>query len=404
MKIAVYHNLPSGGAKRALLEFTSRMSGRHHLDVFSLTSADHGFADLRPFVHKYRTFEFRPLPLMQSPFGRINNGARILDLFRLARVNRSVARKIDASGYDVAFVHPCRFENSPSVISELGRIPTVFYCQEPLRVLYEETPPRPYLTRHAARRKHLDRLDPLPGLHRAFLKKRDRSNLLRAGAVLVNSEFSRDNIRNTYGVRPLVSYLGVDIEKFKPRAIGKERILLSVGSMTPLKGFDFLVRATALIPEEKRPPLCIISNFENPPERKYMEDLSTELRVDLRLAGNVDEEGLVGLYNRAIAVVYAPIREPFGLVPIEAMACGTPVVAVREGGVPESVLHEQTGFLTDRDPEVFARAVEGLLDDPTLAEEFGRNAREHVVRHWSWERATATVEKHLSASAGNALN
>jgi len=404
MRIAVYHNLPSGGAKRALLEFTSRLSDRHRFDVFTLMSADHDFADLRPFVENHRTFEFHPLPLMKSPFGRINNGARIIDLFRLARIGRSVARRIESTGYDVAFVHPCRFENSPSVISALTKLPAVFYCQEPLRVLYEDTPSRPYLAEHASRRKHLDRLDPLPGLYRSLLKHRDRSNLMRADSVLVNSEFSRENIRDTYGVDPLVSYLGVDIEKFRPTGIGKERILLSVGSMTPLKGFDFLVRATARLPEGKRPPLYIISNFENPPERRYMEDLSRELTVDLRLVGNVDEEGLVGLYNRATAVVYAPIREPFGLVPIEAMSCGTPVVAVREGGVQESVLHEHTGFLTDRDPKMFAEAVERLLDDPALADEFGRNGRDHVEQHWSWDRATATLEKHLAVSAGNVLN
>ena len=82
----------------------------------------------------------------------------------------------------------------------------------------------------------------------------------------------------------------------------------------------------------------------------------------------IPDEGLVQLYNRAMLTVYAPIMEPFGFVPLESMACGTPVVGIREAGVRETVRHAETGFLVDRDPEQFAAAVLALLDDDAYDE------------------------------------
>ena len=93
----------------------------------------------------------------------------------------------------------------------------------------------------------------------------------------------------------------------------------------------------------------------------------------------LDVEKLKNYYNRARLCVYTPVAEPFGLVPLEAMACGTPVVGIREGGVPESIVHEQTGLLVERLHERFAAAVQSLLANPDLAETYGRNGREHVT-------------------------
>jgi glycosyltransferase involved in cell wall biosynthesis len=400
MKIAVFHNVPSGGAKRALHEAVRRLSPRHRIDVFTLSTADHEFADIRPWVANHNVTQFSPLPLFSSPFGRINNLTRILDLVRLKRVCGSIARLVDSAGYDLLFAQPCRFENSSSVLRHVRRTPAAFYCQEPLRVLYETPPPRPYMGQHAARRQLLDRLDPFPGLYRSVLKRRDRANLRSAGAVLVNSNFIRESVNSIYGRDAQVSYLGVDTEKFRPLRRNREPILLSVGSLTPLKGFDFLIRSVACLPAHRRPLLQIASNFEHPPERFFLEQLARELHVDLRLLSNITEEALVECYNAASLVIYAPIREPFGLVALEAMACGVPVVAVREGGIPETVIHEQTGLLVNRHEDEFAEAIACLLDQPALASRLGINGREHVTSRWTWNHAVANLEQSLLACSG----
>jgi glycosyltransferase involved in cell wall biosynthesis len=83
------------------------------------------------------------------------------------------------------------------------------------------------------------------------------------------------------------------------------------------------------------------------------------------------------------------------------MACGTPVVAVREGGVQEAVLHEQTGIMVERDPVQFADAIGDLLANPDKAASYGQKGREHVQQNWTWDRAIETLEMHLLSSVKN---
>ena len=134
---------------------------------------------------------------------------------------------------------------------------------------------------------------------------------------------------------------------------------------------------------------------------RYLEELARECRVELVLLGAVSEDDLVRLYNEALVVVCASVREPFGLVPLEAMACATPVVSVEEGGLAESVIDGQTGLLVERDPRRVAGAVHDLATDPVLARQLGSNGRQHVLNHWTWERSIETLERSLqSVSAG----
>jgi glycosyltransferase involved in cell wall biosynthesis len=85
------------------------------------------------------------------------------------------------------------------------------------------------------------------------------------------------------------------------------------------------------------------------------------------------------------------------------MACGTPVVGVNEGGVKESVVHEQTGLLVDRDADRFADAIKKLILNPRLAKAYGQSGRKHVQENWTWAQSTSKVEQHLQAcaAAGN---
>jgi len=83
------------------------------------------------------------------------------------------------------------------------------------------------------------------------------------------------------------------------------------------------------------------------------------------------------------------------------MACGTPVVGVREGGVRETVVHGETGLLVERDPRLFADAVSSLLRDPERRDDMGRQGVEYVKREWSWERSVATLERRLEEAAAH---
>jgi glycosyltransferase involved in cell wall biosynthesis len=395
MKIAIYHNLPSGGAKRTLYEAVKRLVGKHHIDVYTLSCANHEFADLRPFIESYQIFDFKPGHQFGSPFGRLNQAVRLIDLFRLQAINRLITRNIERAGCDLVFVQPSQFENSPSILGKIRGIPTVFYCHEPLRYLYETSPQRPYDQLEIKHRRMLNKVDPLPALYKSVLKNVDRRNIKKSSLVLVNSEFSRQAVNKIYNVDAKVSYHGVDTQHFLPKTTEKQHMVISVGSLTPLKGFDFLIQMISEFPLERRPVFKIASNFQNPPEREYLQSLADDMKVRLELVGNISDEQLVELYNQAIVTVYAPIREPFGLVPLESMACGTPVVAVSEGGIQETVIHGVTGYQVERNAKSFAAAVDVLLTNPTKAAEFGSNGRMQVLQRWTWEKAIESLESHL---------
>jgi glycosyltransferase involved in cell wall biosynthesis len=146
-----------------------------------------------------------------------------------------------------------------------------------------------------------------------------------------------------------------------------------------------------------RPPLVVASNFQNGDERIFLENLAKQCGVGLTLLGAVTEDRLLRLYNEAMIVAYSPVREPFGLVSLEAMACGTPVVGVNEGGVAESIIDGHTGLLVDRDPRRFAAAISRLITDSELSHRLGSNGRQHVLRQWTWEHAVAALERSLES-------
>jgi starch synthase len=110
----------------------------------------------------------------------------------------------------------------------------------------------------------------------------------------------------------------------------------------------------------------------------------------------ISREDLIHLHSHATVFVCPSIYEPFGLVILEAMACETPVVASRVGGIPEIVVEGETGYLVDLDPadvDGFTTALAGrlleLLADPTLAAKMGQAGRERVVQHFGWPAIAA---------------
>lgn len=395
MRIAVYHNLPSGGAKRALQNILNHLASRHEISVFSLSSADHDFCDFRTVTHEHHVCPYQPLTLFKSPFGRLNQGIRTLDLFRLRRLQREIALNIDSRDYDAVFVHQCQYSNAPSVL-EFLRTPSIFYCQEPPRILYEPRIQRPYskLRRY---QKAGNLFDPLPEIYRSTLRRMDHANVQAATLVLANSAYSRESLYRTYALFATVCYLGVDSEVFQPLNLPKEDFLLSVGAVSRWKGFDFLLDSISLLPEEQQLPLVIVSNHVEYAEENFLRQKAEQLGLNISFKHLVTDEELVRLYNQARLMLYAPVMEPFGFAPLESMSCGTPVVAVAEGGVRESVVDGVTGSLVDRDPLAMATAICKLLGNPGRADRLGQNGRETAVNDWSWSRTNERIERVLES-------
>jgi glycosyltransferase involved in cell wall biosynthesis len=402
MRIALFHNTPSGGAKRSIYEWVKRLSLRHEIDVFTLSTADHSFCDIRPFAHSHVMVDFIPRKLFRSPLGRLNQFQRWLDLGDLSRIGKLIADKINQGHYDVIFANNCLFTFIPTFLQYVDR-PSVFYLHEPFGQGFSRPIQRPFL-QQSGYRKLIDRVDPLIRLYLGGMRALQDASVRRTKLLLANSLFTREQMRRNFGLDTPVCHYGVNTNNFYPMTgVEKEDFVLSVGELSPRKGFDFLVQSIGRISSNMHPKLVLACNNVDALEKTYIETLAVQKGVQLQIQTHLSTDELAILYNKACICVYSPVLEPFGLVPLEAMSCGTPVVGVREGGVQESIVHEHTGLLVDRDPDQFAAAIQHLLSNPELAAEYGRMGRKHVLHNWTWENSVSSLEKYLVECSNNTV-
>jgi len=393
MRIALFDNLPTGGAKRAMHDFAGLLRGRgHDMNHYTLSTAALDFLPLDGFVENKKVYEFEPG--RHRVFYLENAMIRMRDLDRLDALCRRIARDMNAGDYDVAFLHHCRIARAPLVMQYL-KMPCVYYCQEPSRRFYEPSLPEERMhgnpLKNAVKSAAWD-------LYYAKQKNIEERVTRQADMVLVNSNYSKAAVERAYGIKCRVNYLSVDSEKFRPLGRRRENLLLTVGRLNPKKGHTFLIDALSRVRNIGEYKFAIVADSGSEVDAARLRKLAREKAVPLDVWIGVPEERLVELYNIAAAVVYAPVGEPFGLVPLEAGACGTAVAAVREGGVAETVLDGETGLLTGRDPREFAVAVEKLLSSPELRARLGDKARENTLKNWNGDRSVdALLENFESA-------
>jgi len=391
MKIAVFHNLPSGGAKRALYGFVKYLARAGcAVHAFVPSTADETYLPLRQLAEGVTIFPVHRtvLGFVRSPLHPLPVRAHHISLADLEATQRRLAAEINRQECDVVFVEQDRYTMSPFVLKYLAK-PSVYYCQQPVR-LHEallgklQRSTQVGLGRRMWRRYVAASLDPV-----------DKRNASFAKVVLANSYFSREAILRAYGINSHVSYLGVDAEVFRPLSRERESFILSVGFLGLAKGFDFIIRALGRIERRIRPRFVVVSNGEDADCRRLIEDLAARAEVDLEIKKLISDEELVELYNKTKVFVYAPYLEPFGIAPLEAMSCGTPVVAVKEGGVRESIIHNETGMLTDRDEVMFAEGVMELLGSDKKRSALSRRAIEVIRGSWTLQHAGERLLRHL---------
>jgi glycosyltransferase involved in cell wall biosynthesis len=392
MKVAIFHNLPSGGAKRALYTFSKFLTKSNHtVEVFIPSTADESYLPLKEVVGEVHVFDVK-----RTVSGLISSELRNYPLSMsadLERTEKDIADTINGQDFDVVLCEQDRYTYSPFFLKHIKK-PTIYYFGTTSRLqdaAIRNTAENELLPSHKSLSARI--------IHYCIgiqASKIDKKNASFADYILTNSYFSREAILRSYGLNSFVSYLGIDTERFKPLGIPKEDFVLSVGRLIPSKGFDFIVRSLGTIHPKIHPKLIIVSDEIDIHHKEFLERLARRCRVDLRIASLITDDELVSLYNKAQLVLYAPYLEPFGLVPLEAMACGTPVVAVKEGGVRESVIHNKTGILTQRDEHMFANAVMGLLSNAEKISDMSQNAIECIENYWTAENAGKRLMWHIN--------
>lgn len=244
----------------------------------------------------------------------------------------------------------------------------------------------------------------------------ERTAYQNAEGVIAVSEAMGHDVQTLYGVRPeriRVIHNGIDLDQYKPtpeRAVlarhgidADKPYILFVGRITRQKGIIHLVHAIPHLRPGTQVVLCAGAPDTEAIGREMTEAVEEARRRTQNpivwIARMLPKEEIIPLYSQAALFVCPSVYEPFGIINLEAMACGTPVVASAVGGIREVVVPEETGLLvpfaprgdTDfepRDAERFAldlaAAVNRLLDDPERLRQMGMQARARVEKSFGW--------------------
>ena len=206
----------------------------------------------------------------------------------------------------------------------------------------------------------------------------------RARQVVANSRYTAGRLRQLYRREPdAIVNPGVDLALFRPGQPAEAGYAISVGRLSPEKGLDRLLDLWRDMPDL---PLHVVGS--GPPE--VLRQWRAVAPHGVIFRGPLTSADLAEAYRGAAIAVFAPRGEEFGLAPLEAMASGVPVVAWREGGLPETVLDGDTGYLVS-DGVTFRQRVRLLIHDPELRQTFGEAARRRA-EEFSWQQAASAIE------------
>jgi D-inositol-3-phosphate glycosyltransferase len=233
----------------------------------------------------------------------------------------------------------------------------------------------------------------------------------QADLMIASTADEADDLINSYKANAdhvFVVPPGVDLATFQPidraearRKIGYDsgRLLLFVGRLERLKGVEIAIRALALLRDREHDDLRLIvlgedsrDGDESEKERLKAVAASVGVRDRVDFLGSVAQHELPYFYAAADACVMPSYSESFGLVALEAQACGCPVVASGVSGLRSVVRDDVSGYLIDgHDPAEYAERIGRLLADPELAQQMGRRGR-LLAQRFSWTRTADRLE------------
>ncbi len=245
----------------------------------------------------------------------------------------------------------------------------------------------------------------------------EKSITEQADHIIAECPQDREDLINYYqadGTKISIVPCGFSKSEFSPVAKSAARkllglpanqfIILQLGRMVPRKGIDNVIRAMAPLKDAVKSgiQLIIVGGDEEDMEQsdnaeyKRLRQIAVELGVNghVKFAGRKDRELLKFYYSAADLFITTPWYEPFGITPLEAMACGTPVIGSNVGGIKYSVIDGYTGVLVEpNQPGQLAKKIAGLLTDTAALKALSKQAIRHVNKKFTW----AEVTKELMA-------
>lgn len=367
---------------RATYEWVSKLRKRHKVDLYLVDDVADQYLSLRKIVHETRVYSKKPLSVS-------NPVKRILSLFKIWFLSNKIAADINSLDYDVVLLFQCQITNTPIILRKL-QVPSLYVCHETFGRMFE-----PHYT--SEKRNRL-----VMALRRAVIElcmRMEKKSAKSATLVCTTSLYSIETLYKYFSFYPQLIYPGVETAKFKPLNVKRDNTVLSVGHLSQSKGHEFIIKSLGTI-SFNRPKLIIVHNLSHLrfDYRSKLQELAAANQVEVEFKSSLSEQELLRTYQSAKITLCGYHLEPLGLVALESLSCGTPVISVEEAGLRETVIDNFTGFLCKRDATEFGKAISRLYNDENLIKEMGKNGIEVVNKNWRWEHSAYNLTTKLKKS------
>lgn len=307
--------------------------------------------------------------------------------------------------YDVVNVH-----NFPSYLwlakNEAELPPVVFFCQEPPQRLYASVTQRDFFHQFYRRWRTLLTVGSHLNLMRKVLFSKifgltslEQRAVRKCKCIIANSAFTADNVDRIYhrlasvchlGIPSYFSAIGTTEGKKNP---GIQKQILVPGRLSAIKNIETVLLSIRKV-QKSEPKLlqdCGVTLIGEGWQKKMLQKRIKRHGLERKVTIHdlVSHREMQSVYENHQLVLYIPYDEPFGLVSIEAMATGKPVIGARQGGIQESVVHKKTGLLVQpNDSNEVAQALVSLLSNPSKCRDFGESGRKRYFRYYTMRRFT----------------
>lgn len=354
MKIAVFYNLKFSGAKRTVQEHVKGLKKLgNEVDVYTLNKEDDIFSPEK-YANDYYSFPYQRKKINIPIIRKIAED--LSDFIILKKIHKKIAIEIDGKKYDFVLVHTDYFTQAPFILRFL-KTKNAYFCLEPLKIGYE------YGFSLNQKLSILNRC--YETINRNIRKNIDRTNARSAKNCFAISLFGRELMISSFDLYPKVSYLGIDPDIFKKTNIKKKNQVLFVGQKLDINGYHHALDAVSRIPQKIRPSLKVLS---------------------IGKGKKISDKELVKLYGESIATLCLSNFDTFGLVTLESMACGTPVIAFNVAGYREIVDDSKNGFLVNFSVSEIQEKIIQLSSDKDLVKKMGENGAVSVKKNWTWDK------------------
>ncbi len=354
-----------GGMERVVLKIAQHFKAKIHCISYDAENTFQEFADLE--IETAKPTPFRSLPLGRRVSGAMDAGYHFYN-----------AKLTD---YDVINAH-----QTPSEWIRNKNAPVIWYCHTPNREAFDLYEWRQKRRNPLSRLVFWSSIQPFKFLESRTVPKIEH--------IFTNSRNSQERITRYLRRSSEVLHPGVEAEKFASKSF--DRYFLYPSRIAPEKELEYAIEAFKLFSNRQNPKagagapktqnwkLIITGALSKRPEHiAYLKKIRSMSGPDIEIRTNVGDWELRDLYARCSAVLYTPVNEDYGLVPLEAMASGKPCIARNEGGPKETVVNGRDGFLVDSMWDM-AGKMESLAKDPERCAQMGKEGRAKVERDFTW--------------------